>query len=189
MNNHSIQKMTKQEKIHYEFGGPIGAFFVVVSLPFVIWGLYLLCNDSVCLNNPLEFDWKAWLNNLPPLTSFVTCEAFYMYFGWMAFHFLLEAILPGEVVEGVVLPDKTRLLYRMSGHLQFWVTFVGLCYGLPAINSYVKANGSQQFLPTFLHTIVQIEGFTYLPLHLLYDHYLPLITMSIIFSTVFSIYL
>ena len=33
----------------YEFGGPIGAFFIIIGLPIVIYALFFLCNDSYCI--------------------------------------------------------------------------------------------------------------------------------------------
>lgn len=34
---------TAHPKVHYEFGGPVGAGFMVLSLPFVVIGLCFLC--------------------------------------------------------------------------------------------------------------------------------------------------
>jgi hypothetical protein len=52
----------KQHKIEYEFGGPIGAFFVMFGLPFVIFALYFLCNKNVCIENPFSFEWTKFIN-------------------------------------------------------------------------------------------------------------------------------
>jgi hypothetical protein len=94
--------------IKYEFGGPIGTFFTILSLPFVICGLYLLCNDEVCLKNPFEFDFHHWYYQfvIPAASHLFSWNATMIYLGWMAFHVLLERILPGEVVEGPPLPDE-----------------------------------------------------------------------------------
>lgn len=40
---------TSKPPFHYEFGGPVGAFFVITSLPFVIYGLYFICNGDHCV--------------------------------------------------------------------------------------------------------------------------------------------
>lgn len=52
-----------------------------------------------------------------------------MYLGWMLLHVLLERVLPGETAEGVLLPNQKRLSYRLSGHLQFWVTLAIVTHG------------------------------------------------------------
>lgn len=182
---------TKQEdKIHYEFGGPVGAFFVVISLPVVISGLYLICNENTCLNNPFDFDWALWYQSLPSLDKYFSWEATFMYLGWMAFHVLLERILPGENVEGVVLPDKTRLSYTMSGHLQFWITFLLMGHAYPLITSLSVCTSSwTEALPKEFNTVYSLHGFAALPISMIYDAYLPLITISVIFCFLFSLYL
>ena len=43
----SCSRMTKK---HNEFGGPIGTFFVTISLPTVIYALYFLCDDQFCVS-------------------------------------------------------------------------------------------------------------------------------------------
>jgi hypothetical protein len=80
----------KHQKIHFEFGGPIGACGVIFGLPVVIYMLYFLCNDKVCMHDPRTFDWKSWFQNLPPLSYLFSWEASAMFLGWMALHVFLE---------------------------------------------------------------------------------------------------
>ena len=112
-----------EQKIHYEFGGPVGAFGVILGTPFVMFMLYFLCNDQMCMQNPLTFDWATFASSIK-LETFFSKEATMIYLGWLAFSVLLERILPGEMVEGTILPNTTnkRLKYTMSGHLQFWIS-------------------------------------------------------------------
>ena len=49
--------------IEYEFGGPVGAFAVIVFLPLVVYALFFLCNKDVCLENPMEFNWSLWISD------------------------------------------------------------------------------------------------------------------------------
>jgi Delta14-sterol reductase len=180
------------KEVHYEFGGPIGALGVIVGLPVVIYGLYFLCNDQQCLStgNPFDSDyWTQVASSLPSsLSGLVTGEAVAMYLGWMLFHVALERVLPGESVEGVALPPsqstKTggRLVYTMSGHLQFWLTFLAIAFSWPLLSSN-DGNGD------WWSAVYAVQGFARLPISLIYDHYLGLITVSIIFTTAFSLYL
>lgn len=79
-----------EDKVHYEFGGPIGAFGVIFGLPIVIYGLYFLCNDKVCVQNPFLFDWKNWAQGLPSYDKLFSWEATRIFLGWMAAHVLME---------------------------------------------------------------------------------------------------
>ncbi len=179
----------KTNEIHYEFGGPVGAFGVIVGLPVVIAGLYLICNADTCLENPFTFDYGNWVNNLPGWEKFITREAVVMFLGWMAFHVILERVLPGENVEGVALPDKTRLTYTMSGHLQFWLTFILMGHAYPILGAISTSANVVTWLPAEFNSVYNLKGFAPLPLTMIYDHYLPLITVSVIFSFVMSLYL
>lgn len=183
-------KSSAKEKIHYEFGGPIGTFFVIIGLPIVIYGLFFLCNDHICLTDPTAFDWSAWLNSLPSFQNLFTWEATVIYLGWMVFHTVLERILPGEVVEGVVLPDnKSKLRYKMSGHLQFWLCLIAMGHAYPIFSSFEKGNGWCTGVFDSWNSVFVIHGFKPLDLSLVYDQYLPLISISIVFTFLFSVYL
>lgn len=183
----------QQEKIHYEFGGPIGAFGCIVGLPVVIYALYFVCNEERCVSMQSPLDETFWASvraSLPQsLTDLVSREAVYMYLGWMALHVLLERILPGESVEGVELPNKTRLSYTMSGHLQFWLTIVLMGHAYPILQAAQQCVAGEESLSSLLSQVYEVRGFQSLPLHLVYDHYLGLITVSVVFSFLFSVYL
>jgi delta14-sterol reductase len=126
-------KVTKP--IKYEFGGPIGSFFVVIGTPFVIFALFFLCNKDICLSNPFEFDLNHFKTLLPTSwNDLFSYKATAMYLGWLAFHVVLGYILPGESVDGSALIDGSTLKYTMSGHLQFWITLLVVCFGLPIIS-------------------------------------------------------
>ena len=171
------------EEIHYEFGGPIVVLVLIFILPVVISMLYFLCNDQVCMRNPLSFDWTAFFAQIN-LSNFFSREATIMYLGWMAFSVVLERVLPGEYVEGTILPNTTnkRLGYTMSGHLQFWVSLIAAVYAIPLVMTTTDAD-------SWLQNVYQIQGFVHVPLELIYDHYLQLISISVVFTTIMSVYL
>jgi hypothetical protein len=81
----------------------------------------------------------------------------------------------GEEVNGVELPDKTTLKYRLNGHLQFWLTVIGMAHFYPKI---IKIND-----------IYSISGFSALKLTLIYDNYIQLIFISCIGALLLSIFL
>jgi hypothetical protein len=43
---------------------------------------------------------------------------------WFAFQAVLYLVLPGEIADGVPLPDGSRLKYKLNGHLAFWISLL-----------------------------------------------------------------
>mmetsp|Transcript_24640 Transcript_24640/g.24872 ORF Transcript_24640/g.24872 Transcript_24640/m.24872 type:complete len:481 (-) Transcript_24640:46-1488(-) len=169
---------SSSKPIHFEFGGPIGVFFVIFGLPLVIYMLYFGCNSEYCITNPLDLKLSK-ITHIIQTTPLLTYDAFMPYVSWMGFHILLERILPCEVVEGVELPDnsKTRLKYNISGHLQFWITMIAMFHCVPVFKESPLVSWSiSRFVPL-------------LPLNIIYDNYVSLISISIIGSYLLSIYL
>ena len=167
-----VSKTSTSNSIHYEFGGPIGAAGIVFTLPLVVLGLYRLCNKDTCLT------FTSWGNfNLPSFNNLISFESVMICIGWIAFHIILERILPGEQVSGTALPDGSRLSYIMSGHLQFWLTILLMGHAVPVIE---QTSGSGIFA---------INGFMPLQLGLAYDHYEQLIIVSTVVAYLGSIYL
>eukprot|EP01130_Rhizamoeba_saxonica_P014208 TRINITY_DN6182_c0_g1_i1.p1 TRINITY_DN6182_c0_g1~~TRINITY_DN6182_c0_g1_i1.p1 ORF type:complete len:440 (-),score=62.48 TRINITY_DN6182_c0_g1_i1:35-1354(-) len=166
-----------KKKPHYEFGGVPGSIFLTVGLPLGVYALYFLCYGEQCLQNPLDFDYVQFVQSLPffsleGLYSLFSYEATAMYLGWILFQVFLERTLAGEILEGTVLSDGTRLKYCMSGHLQFWISVGLLVIGKPIFNSNYA-----------------LTGFKPYELYLIYDHFVGLITIACLFSLVLSIYL
>jgi delta14-sterol reductase len=42
-------QVVEKPTVHYEFGGPVGALGIIVSLPAVCYGLVFFCNADVCI--------------------------------------------------------------------------------------------------------------------------------------------
>lgn len=144
---------------HYEFGGPAGAVGTMLGLPFAILALASLCNAEYCIK---ASNFAEILDHVPTAAQLYNVEAIYVFLGWFGFQVVLERILPGKDVQGNVLSDGTRLTYRLSGHLQFWVSL-----------AVVLA----------LHHYTDI-GFD---LTWVYFNYVQLATASIIFSAILSV--
>lgn len=157
------------EAFEYEFGGPIGAFFTVLILPF-----FTLVLTHFASIGHVDLDVNNIYNTLTsqiPLSVLWKCMAGCL--AWFLLQVFLCYTLPVELVEGALLPikPKQRLVYRINGHLAFWVTFLLLFFVYPVFDE----EGRLQF--------------TQAPLHLLYDYYTPLALASIIWCAMLSVYL
>jgi delta14-sterol reductase len=150
----------KRETHHeFEFFGPyLGPLGIMAGLPFVCYALVYACNADGCLHlSPFS------LPGFPAGTRFFTWEACAVFLGWMAAQVALHLILPGRRVQGVQLPDGSRLSYKLNGQSNFWVTAAALAY----FGFYKNT----------------------LDLSWAYDNYAPLMTASILFSVILSVYL
>ena len=98
-------------KHEYEFLGPVvGPAGIMVALPLVCYGLVYICNADGCLGvNGLR------TRGFPSQTQLISAEACLAVAGWMAFQIALHLALPGNFVEGVLLPNGKRLKYKLTG--------------------------------------------------------------------------
>lgn len=170
------------QKVHYEFGGPLGALVVIVFLPIVIYSLYFLCNEKFCVNAGNVG--SVWISIQKNSFSLLSYEGAAIYLGWIVFSVLLEIFLPGETVEGTEILDpntskKFKLKYKISGHLQFWLSVFLMGHCFPVLKSVGLESESTY----------RLLGLMPLPLYRLYDEYVPLITTSVIFASLLSVYL
>ena len=171
----------------YEFGGPLGALGVMLGLPLLIYALFFVSSRLDAGFDVLSFEDVSssatlWQTLEKLASSYWECSSKYMWSSaalkmvvfWICFQVFLERVLPGEKVVGV---SPHCLPYVMSGHLQFWVTLFSLLFGGVTIRQAVSGN------------FYFIESIGALSLGALYDEYIGLMTYSIIFSTLLSIYL
>lgn len=111
------------ESKHFEFGGPIGALGVTLSVPFFTYWLSLACTPtSGCPPWPLnafaafhQEGWKSIIAGREFWTGLWSDEAALVYLGWYAFCLVCWAVLPGKMVQGVVLRNGERITYPMNG--------------------------------------------------------------------------
>eukprot|EP00668_Euglena_longa_P008096 GGOE01009738.1.p1 GENE.GGOE01009738.1~~GGOE01009738.1.p1 ORF type:complete len:440 (-),score=142.03 GGOE01009738.1:160-1434(-) len=102
-----------------EFGGTLGAFAIVIALPLVIHALFFFCVAQYCIS-PSNF-WEAPTHLPSTWQQVFDPSALAVVIGWIASLVVLERILPGPLVSGLPLRDKSILTYRLNGHLTFWV--------------------------------------------------------------------
>ena len=81
------------------------------------------------------------------------------------------------------------------GHLQFWICILFMGHAYPRIIATITSSSSQSssssssWIQQWFKSSYEIQGFYPLRLDMIYDHYLQLISISIVFTTIFSIYL
>ncbi|KAF7690058.1 delta(14)-sterol reductase LBR [Silurus meridionalis] len=94
--------------IELEFGGRIGAFFLLLLLPVVVLALLILCGqkDSSLLSFP---------RMLPPLDSLWDWQVFGITLLWLLFQAVLFLLPIGKVVNGMPLKNGETLTYRING--------------------------------------------------------------------------
>lgn len=157
-------------KPEYEFGGPIGAALTTLSLPFVILMLiYWSDAGKIELTNLLP----ALCPSCQEPRVLLSCTAAIL--GWFLFQVLLERMLPCDLVEGTPIPQAKgkRLVYRINGHLAFWVTLLSALHLWPIYDN----DGRLQL--------------TEIPLLWIYHHFaeLALVTIALCFALSLYLYL
>jgi hypothetical protein len=95
----------------FEFGGPHGPAFIMLSLPAVVYGLVYACNAGGLLSLYPALS----IPGFPAGQEIATLSGLVGLFGWMALVLLLHLGLPAQRAEGVVLPNGKRLTYRLNG--------------------------------------------------------------------------
>ena len=119
-------KQPAKKHVEYEFGGPVGSFFTTISLPLVIFLLYVLCNDKYCLPLSALYSFDLQTGNFSFLEflyqiEFWNLNAFLATLGWLLFQALLQIVLPGSYAKGVKLDDGSQLSYKINGNFIFYL--------------------------------------------------------------------
>jgi hypothetical protein len=104
-------KQAGAEPVHYEFFGPHGTALLLVAMPLVVLSLPYACNSSGCMTLIPQL----WVPGFPPGTRLYTHEAMAAVACWFGLVLLLHLLLPGERAQGVLLPDGSRLTYKLNG--------------------------------------------------------------------------
>lgn len=143
----------------YEFMGPfLGPIGIMAALPLVCYGLVYACNAQGCLDIR-----NMSIPGFPAQSQLISREAFLAIFGWMAFQTILHLTLPGQLVKGVTLPNKTKLTYKLNAQTNLGVTLLAAT----TFSFYIKM----------------------LPLSWIYDQFLPLLTAACVLTVLLTVYL
>ena len=112
-----------------EFGGAIGCGLTVFALPLVVIALFHGCPgaeqcdlNGVATRLNDKFSDLSWLTAPESTARLLSASAVVMV--WFAFQAVLYLVLPGEIADGVPLPDGSRLKYKLNGHLAFWISLL-----------------------------------------------------------------
>jgi delta14-sterol reductase len=105
---------------HYEFGGPLGALFVTLVVPFTAYSLYFACNEPAGGCPPKAWDLLATraldaVANPQWWLGLWDTRASAIYAAWYAFCVIAWAVLPGDTIEGIELRNGQKLKYKMNG--------------------------------------------------------------------------
>mmetsp|Transcript_38938 Transcript_38938/g.80849 ORF Transcript_38938/g.80849 Transcript_38938/m.80849 type:complete len:456 (-) Transcript_38938:210-1577(-) len=181
----------KKKKFEYEFGGPVGTTLNVVLLPVIVLCLAHWSDigfvDLSFLEQFAQGDKPFWQKFLASPVFCPSCrreddDGFHALYactaialGWFLFQVFLERFLPCELVEGAPIHGdaKNRLVYRINGHLAFWITLFVTQFGFP-----------------FWHEESQSVQFQSFPLEdWLYQFFAEFAFVTIILTTALSVYL
>ncbi|XP_072031777.1 LOW QUALITY PROTEIN: delta(14)-sterol reductase TM7SF2-like [Amphiura filiformis] len=123
--NLDAKKGAVPKTTHYEFGGPVGAFFTMFSLPLVVLYLYFTCGKDKCQvtfdPSIISLNWR----------DYIDVTAFEIFIGWFVFQEFLAILPVGRVVKGQPLRTGERLSYRLNGFIAIVISialFVAMIY-------------------------------------------------------------
>jgi len=139
---------------HYEFGGPVGALGVTLTVPFFTYAFYYFCNPLVgCAVLPTHpgLLFKSMGNGI--VQSLTDGTGWAIYFGWYAFAVACWALIPARWEQGGELRTGEKLEYKINA-------FTTLLASFAVTAGIIVTRGA--------------EGFTFF-----YDHWPALITASL----------
>ncbi|XP_041043740.1 delta(14)-sterol reductase LBR [Carcharodon carcharias] len=96
----------------WEFGGRVGAFFIMILLPAAVILLLLTCaqEDASFLNFPPQ---------IPALQTLWSSTALGIFVLWFLFQALLYLLPIGKIVDGLPLANGKKLKYRINAFYAF----------------------------------------------------------------------
>lgn len=167
---------------HYEFLGPIGALGFVTVLPLLVLFFATCCGPSGYPSQDLVNDWRGFLADLTSrehLLSMLDWKAMAVYLAFVVVLAVFANVLSGDVIPGTTLRNGQRLKYRLNGkpsshscqslaHISIaFASFYNIFLLLIALLAHLKLGLS--------------------PLTFVYDHWVGLVTASILFSYLISL--
>lgn len=110
--NGTARRPRKPKRPEFEFFGPyLGPLGILLGLPAVCYALVYACNASGCMHLAPSFS----IPGFPAGQRLFSWQALGVYCAWFAFQVALHLLLPGKRREGVVLPNGSRLRYKLNG--------------------------------------------------------------------------
>lgn len=97
-----------------EFFGPWGIAFITTTVIAVSYGLYFACNERT--GCPAPWRWNFYREDYEEFAArILDWKAVAVYFGWYAYCVALWALVPGDWVEGTLMRNGKRVLYKING--------------------------------------------------------------------------
>ena len=109
----TVATFPAKKSVHFEFGGPLGATGIVFGLPFVVLGLYFVCNAEQCVSNVFSYNYIELVRSIR-WEDVYSDTAMLVYLCWLLLHVAMERLLPGEVVHGVLRFYTSKVMYAMQ---------------------------------------------------------------------------
>ena len=109
----SVGRQLNPVTTHYEFLGPVGAFFMSLGLPCVVLGLFIWCGRESCslLAYPTLPRWGDVFH--------YSGHALTVILAWFILQMLFSFCPIGRVVEGPTLRNGARLKYKLNAFHAF----------------------------------------------------------------------
>lgn len=171
-----------------EFFGPWGTGAITLFTPLFTYFFFFACNDAVGCTPTSVQGWKdalALVGNYPSSAGKLwEWKAAGVYLGWYAFCMICEVVLPGQRVQGNLLRDGRRKVYRMNGQ-----SFTKLALSRPlVVYCLYRAKSGNAGLYTLLLALGLLTGVLVQPRGIqaftwLHDHFVPLISASLAMAT------
>ncbi len=146
----------------YEFGGPVGNVIIMMGLPAVVYFLYFCVrfnHGNIIPGGAIDYSpFTGFADSIMP-----TWQAVLIYGSWLLFQVLLQAFLPGRVVQGVELEDGKRLAYKMNGRASFILTLglLGLLAGTGIVSMDIIYNNFGALISVIVIFVVIFSLFLY----------------------------
>ncbi|GAA5966699.1 hypothetical protein JCM21900_002851 [Sporobolomyces salmonicolor] len=137
------------QSLQYEFGGPVGALFVSLSVPFFTYWLAFACTETQCPPWPLDKLIAFHLDGIDSMRndeawweSLWSWEAAAVYGAWYAWTVACWYVLPGKEVEGAEMRNGKKLTYKMNAFATMMLTLA-----LLGLWTYKRGLGLLLYIP------------------------------------------
>ncbi|XP_072031774.1 delta(14)-sterol reductase TM7SF2-like isoform X3 [Amphiura filiformis] len=140
----------------YEFGGPVGAFLMMIGFPIFSFYLYFACNEKKCqfaYPTIISLNWRDYYD----------CTAYEIVLGWLVYQAVMSLLPVGRLVRGMPLRTGVRLQYRLNGFFNAVVSialFITMIYYKCGVNvildKFLQMNAAILFASFLLAVVLYI---------------------------------
>ncbi|KAJ3185679.1 C-24(28) sterol reductase [Gaertneriomyces sp. JEL0708] len=165
--NHA-QDLKLDQEVHYEFGGPIGTFFMMAFFPILMTYLVtcLLRNDGHLIIPASGVECTELLQKMWDVVH-PTAYAWTTYLSFAAWQGLLAYTMPGPTIRGLPVPSLgfTQLEYKCNMLYSWYATLVASAFlhyfGVINLASIIDNVGPLMGVSIILGFVVTVITYTY----------------------------